>query len=84
MAEIKFYANTQGIAATGDPSLINHGAASGLGFYGAGFGVSVPVDQYQDSTFITNSAGTTEATHSVQARSSPRALEARLSLLGAA
>lgn len=60
MAEIKFYANIEGIAAIGDPSLINHGAASGLGFYGAGFGVSVPVGQYQDSTFITNSAGTAE------------------------
>lgn len=35
---------------------------SGLGFYGsAGFGTSVEVAAYQDGTFITNSAGTTQS-----------------------
>lgn len=37
---------------------INHTAGSGLGFYGAGYGVSVPVGQTQDSTWVTNSNGT--------------------------
>jgi hypothetical protein len=62
MAEIKFYANLELIdgSPAGDPSLINHGAGSGLGFYGIGFGISVPVGQYQDSTFITDSAGTVQ------------------------
>lgn len=31
---------------------------SGLGFFGASFGTSVQVGQYQDTTFITNGAGT--------------------------
>jgi len=43
MADIKFYANLE-IAATGDnPTLIRHDLGSGIGFYGAGFGISVPV-----------------------------------------
>lgn len=33
---------------------------SGLGFYGSAFGESVEIGSYQDSTFITNSAGTTQ------------------------
>jgi len=33
---------------------------SGLGFYGATFGTSVQVGQFQDSTYITNSAGSAE------------------------
>lgn len=37
---------------------INHGAGSGLGFYGGGYGISVPVGQYQDTTFVTNANGT--------------------------
>ena len=32
-------------------------AGSGLGFYGAGFGFSVEVGQYQDTTFITDGNG---------------------------
>lgn len=31
-----------------------------MGFYGNGFGYSVAVGEYQDTTFITNSAGTAE------------------------
>ena len=58
MASIKFYANIAGIASTGDPTLINHGAGSGLGLFGAGYGISVPVSQYQDSTWVTNANGT--------------------------
>lgn len=34
--------------------------ASGLGFFGATFGNSVQVGQYQDSTYITNSTGSSE------------------------
>ncbi len=34
--------------------------ASGLGFYGASFGNSVQVGQYQDSTYITNGAGSAQ------------------------
>ncbi len=34
--------------------------ASGLGFFGATFGNSVQVGQYQDSTYITNGAGSSE------------------------
>ncbi len=33
---------------------------SGLGFYGAGFGQSVNVSEYQTTTFITDSAGTSQ------------------------
>ena len=60
MADLKFYANTENLSYGSAASLIDHGAGSGLGFYGAGFGISVPVDQKQDSTFITNSAGTNQ------------------------
>lgn len=35
-------------------------AGSGLGFYGSSFGSSVQVGSYQDTTFITNSNGTTQ------------------------
>jgi len=58
MAQIKFYANIAGIASTGDPTLINHGAGSGIGLFGAGYAISVPVGEYQDSTWVTNSNGT--------------------------
>jgi hypothetical protein len=37
---------------------ISHSAGSGLGFYGAGYGISVPVGEYQDTTFVTNANGT--------------------------
>ena len=34
---------------------------SGLGFFGASFGTSVQVGQFQDTTFITNGAGSVDA-----------------------
>ena len=55
MAAITFYGNTE---SAGAANLIKHGDGSGIGFYGAGFGISVAVGQKQDSTFVTNSAGT--------------------------
>lgn len=48
MASINFFANSYNLN------------GSGLGFYGAGFGQSVNVGQYQDTTFITNSNGTAQ------------------------
>lgn len=54
-AAIKFYAN---IKDNGGNSEINHSAGSGLGFYGAGFGVSVPLNSQQSTTWTTNSTGT--------------------------
>jgi hypothetical protein len=41
-----------------DGNYIDHAAGSGLGFYGASFGQSVRVGEYQDRTFVTNGAGT--------------------------
>ena len=62
MANITFHANghkTQYSSAYDtDPSLINHTSGSGVGFFGGGFGISVPVAQYQDSSYVTNSNGT--------------------------
>lgn len=52
MASLSFYATNQA------SSTINNLAGSGVGFYGGGFGYSVEVGSYQDSTFITDSAGT--------------------------
>ena len=52
MAQLRFYA--------GEDFAINNLSGSGLGFYGGGFGYSVAVGEYQDSTFITNSAGTAQ------------------------
>ena len=57
MADIKFYA-TAHVANEPGGTLINHGAGSGLGFYGAGYGVSVPIAGRQDTTWITNADGT--------------------------
>lgn len=51
MATITFFADDNGI------QNLN---SSGLGFYNTAFGTSVSVGSYQDSTFITNSAGTTQ------------------------
>ena len=58
MASITFHLNGHGSASSADPSLISHAAGSGLGFYGGGFGISVPVGQYNDTTFVTSSNGT--------------------------
>lgn len=53
MAAISFYANIL----NGTPTIINHAAGSGLGFYGLTFGASVPVGSQQNTTYITNSTG---------------------------
>jgi hypothetical protein len=58
MAEIKFYANIKDV--TGDGELINHSAGSGIGFYGNGFGISVPIGQQQTTTFVTDALGTAQ------------------------
>ena len=58
MAEIKFYANETAIAASDSATEIEHTKGSGLGFFGGGFGISVPVGQYQDTTFVSNADGT--------------------------
>lgn len=49
MAQLFFYA--------GEGFQINNLGGSGLGFYGPGFGYSVPVGEYQDTTFITDANG---------------------------
>lgn len=51
MAAITFFSDENGV------QNLN---GSGLGFYGSAFGTSVSVGSYNDSTFITNSAGTTQ------------------------
>lgn len=51
MADISFFADNFGV------QNLN---GSGIGFYGAGFGNSVEVSDYQTSTYITSSAGTNE------------------------
>ena len=59
MAEITFHANVLApLSILPESTLISHTEGSGLGFFGGGFGLSVPVDQYQDSTFVTNANGT--------------------------
>jgi len=57
MASIDFYSRFT------DPisDAIDNLSGSGLGFYGPGFGLSVAVGQYQDTTFVTNSDGTVES-----------------------
>lgn len=52
MATVSFYA--------GDDNNITNLAGSGLGFYGAGFGYSVSVGAWQDTTWITNANGTSQ------------------------
>lgn len=51
MATVSFYADENGIVNI---------ANSGLGFFGTTFGESVAVGEWQDSTFITNGAGSVE------------------------
>ena len=59
MATIQFYANVKPESGnTGSGNLIDHAAGSGLGFYGNGFNVSVPVAGNQSQTYVTNSTGT--------------------------
>lgn len=58
MAAITFHANNVAAAATDDATLIHHSDGSGLGFFGNNFGLSVPVGQFQDSTYVSNANGT--------------------------
>jgi hypothetical protein len=58
MATIRFYGNEPNANASDLPDLINHTANSGLGFFGGSFGISVPVNEYQTSTYVTNANGT--------------------------
>lgn len=59
MASIKFYANNVAISSpSGTPTLINHGAGSGIGMFGAGYAISIPVGEYNDTTWVTNANGT--------------------------
>lgn len=51
MATISFHA---------DDFHVQNLSGSGLGFYGSGFGDSVEVGEYQDSTFITDGNGTSQ------------------------
>ena len=59
MPTITFHTNNQGAAIGEDPTLIGHTGGSGLGFFGSAFGISVPVGQWQSTTYVTNSDGTT-------------------------
>lgn len=61
MPTITFHANNINIYPSNPntpPDLINHNSGSGLGFFGGGFGISVPVNEYQNTTFVTNANGT--------------------------
>ncbi len=61
MAVITFHANNNNIypsSPSTPPDLIGHTSGSGLGFFGGGFGISVPVNSYQSSTYVTNANGT--------------------------
>lgn len=53
MAQIEFYANIK----EGPNTLINHTAGSGIGFYGSSFGISVPVNTKQTTTYVTDANG---------------------------
>lgn len=54
MAQLDFYVDS-----LASDHHINNLSGSGLGFYGASFGASVAVGAYQDTTFVTDSNGTT-------------------------
>lgn len=56
-AEIKFYAN---VKVDDSVAEIAHNNGSGIGFYGSNFGISVPVNSQQTTTFTTNADGTNE------------------------
>jgi hypothetical protein len=57
MANVKFYATEYNSSSVGG-TLIQNEAGSGIGLYGAGYGVSVPIGGKQDTTWLTNSNGT--------------------------
>jgi len=56
-AEIKFYAN---VKVDDSVAEIAHSNGSGIGFYGSSFGVSVPVNSQQTTTWTTNADGTNQ------------------------
>jgi len=63
MARIEFFTNNESVGIgqyNNPPTLIGHGAGSGLGFFGGSFGVSVPVNSYQIATYVTDATGTDE------------------------
>lgn len=63
MATITFHTNIHNLPenqAGDEPTLIDHTAGTGLGFFGGNFGISVPVNQWQKATYVTNAAGTDE------------------------
>jgi hypothetical protein len=72
MATITFHCNAAtnvSEAQKGVPSsLIHNDKGSGLGFFGAGFGLSVPVGQYQEQTYVTNANGTSSGIQSTNTR----------------
>lgn len=57
VAEIKFYAN---VKVDDSVAEIYHNNGSGIGFYGNTFGVSVPVNSQQTTTWTTNADGTSQ------------------------
>jgi len=63
MATITFHCNAATNVPAGaeswniDPTRVRNDAGSGLGFFGAGFGLSVPVGQWQQQTYVTDAAG---------------------------
>jgi hypothetical protein len=60
MADIAFYANILGAGSGADGTIIDHAGGDGLGFFGPAFGVSIPIAGHQDSTFVTDGAGSVE------------------------
>lgn len=60
MASIKFYANISD--PTPSDTIILHNEGEGLGFYGLGFGQSVPVGDTQDSTYVVDANGVNQIT----------------------
>jgi hypothetical protein len=58
MAAITFHVNENGFTGPTDTTLIGHTSGSGLGFFGQNFGLSVPVGQFQESTYVSNANGT--------------------------
>ena len=58
MAAITFHVNEDQFSGPTDTTLIGHAEGSGLGFFGNSFGLSVPVGQYQEGTYVSNSNGT--------------------------
>lgn len=80
MANVNFYATEVGATSPGG-TLINHGAGSGIGFYGASYGVSVPIGGTQDTTWITNSDGT--ASERVQLHNTKRTAADKVAIDGA-